>query len=102
MKRGKVLFVVSTSFVIFVFWSFLYPFILFASPREGKSCLRCHSKIKRLLSEEVVHSPVAKGKCSICHNPHTSKYKNLLYFKGKKECLICHKEQRKILVFTFQ
>jgi len=52
---------------------------------EKELCLKCHSKIKKhekivkeIKSSKYPHRPVFKGKCGKCHNPHATKFDNLL------------------------
>ena len=60
--------------------------------KEEDLCLSCHGKQKETtnttsksakdiaaeLKKTFVHAPVAKGECSVCHDPHGSKYQQLL------------------------
>lgn len=74
---------------------------------EKDFCLRCHTKIAATLEgKRSLHGPIKEGKCTPCHEPHGSLYKNLLkdtypdenyipYDKAKKPyafCLGCHEK----------
>jgi len=63
------------------------PYLL--NRREYDLCLNCHSEdnpvrskapknIKRELLKGYIHQPVADGDCSLCHDPHGSKFAKLL------------------------
>jgi hypothetical protein len=39
---------------------------------QGKICLTCHESFQKTLKSRAVHSPIKTGKCSDCHDPHTS------------------------------
>jgi predicted CXXCH cytochrome family protein len=57
---------------------------------RGKLCLECHDGLAELLKKPYVHTPIAKGDCSGCHNPHTSNYELLLSAESGRICLECH------------
>lgn len=57
-------------------------------------CLECHSKATALLDKAVVHRPAREGKCTACHNPHTSKYPGLLADSGSVLCYNCHERKK--------
>lgn len=51
-------------------------------------CYMCHDDKNRLMH---VHSPVAEGDCSVCHDPHSSKYKSLIKDDfSDNACVDCH------------
>ena len=52
------------------FWCLFSGSNVFAEP----TCYDCHSK--DLFIGKVIHTPVAKGDCHDCHNPHVAKYGN--------------------------
>jgi predicted CXXCH cytochrome family protein len=62
-----------------------------APPAPGqdvaKICYACHT---RYTSRSSVHSPVAQGLCSTCHDPHGAK--NAAFLRSKPEilCATCH------------
>ncbi|MBW2493537.1 MAG: hypothetical protein JRE43_02205, partial [Deltaproteobacteria bacterium] len=37
------------------------------------ACVECHDEFVEILKRPFLHTPVAKGDCAGCHNPHTSK-----------------------------
>lgn len=58
---------------------------------ESKVCFRCHNRAievrpdrtissiqKQLASARSIHDPIAKGKCTPCHQPHFSTHRTLL------------------------
>jgi predicted CXXCH cytochrome family protein len=53
----------------------------------GKMCNECH---ERLDVQTVVHDPVKKGRCTLCHDPHQSPYKFQLRASGGDLCIMCH------------
>jgi len=61
----------------------------------SNSCFKCHKPDG--FKGKVVHSPVAKGACDACHNPHVSRYDNLLTEKDGVLCFSCHKAFEKRL-----
>ena len=70
------------------------PFLL---PQPSpKLCLQCHSLNQKLISKHPNYR-IDQADCLLCHNPHSSKRKNLVYsmlhepFK-KNDCNACHPE----------
>ena len=59
-----------------------------------ETCQSCHKAYYNTQWNDWVHGPVALGRCSMCHLPHTSKYKGLLHKPQRDLCLSCHKEAR--------
>ena len=57
---------------------------------KGKVCLTCHEGFKEKLKLPFLHTPVKKGDCSDCHNPHTSSQGKLLSEKVNRICFSCH------------
>ncbi len=75
-------------------------------------CLSCHDKklkrdedgrviknMKRFFDKsKVIHSPIKKGDCVGCHNPHGSNnYRMLKESSTAKLCVSCHKDKRKFI-----
>lgn len=58
----------------------------------GKLCLVCHVAFKEKMQLPFIHTPVRKGDCSVCHNPHTSSHAKLIAADANKICLTCHDE----------
>ena len=50
-------------------------------------CTTCHEAFGK---KKVVHSPVAGGACTTCHNPHSSNEPKLLAQSQKDVCGTCH------------
>lgn len=57
-------------------------------------CLECHSTSGNLFKKAIIHQPVKEGKCTNCHNPHTSKYANLLGYAESDLCYTCHDQKK--------
>ncbi|MFH0866526.1 MAG: cytochrome c3 family protein [Bacteroidota bacterium] len=51
-------------------------------------CYNCHDNLSTKF--KYLHSPVASGACTDCHNPHKSKSKKLLLREGQDMCFHCH------------
>jgi predicted CXXCH cytochrome family protein len=51
-------------------------------------CFQCHDKGG--FENSSVHSPVAAGMCTACHNPHSSENEKLLSAKVPDLCFGCH------------
>ncbi len=51
-------------------------------------CYSCHTNYEE---NDFIHGPVGAGACTLCHNPHESKNKNLLTTSTVNElCTSCH------------
>lgn len=57
---------------------------------SGKVCLNCHVDIQDTIKKPFVHTPLKKGDCAGCHNPHTSSHGKLLAAETKNICAQCH------------
>lgn len=57
-------------------------------PAAAADCRKCHDSAG--FKGEVVHAPVRKDDCSLCHAPHVSKYKGLLRQGQQELCFSCH------------
>jgi DmsE family decaheme c-type cytochrome len=57
---------------------------------EIRICLECHTDFRAILNRPFIHTPVKLGKCSECHNPHTSSHGKLLFADPKRICTKCH------------
>ncbi|HEC98584.1 MAG TPA: hypothetical protein ENI58_10630 [Nitrospirae bacterium] len=63
-----------------------FPKYLFA---EGVDvCWACHDKA--MFTKKVVHPPVAKGECLVCHNPHSTDNQDILRAPVPDLCFKCH------------
>jgi predicted CXXCH cytochrome family protein len=60
----------------------------------AETCQSCHKEYYDTQWNDWVHGPVALGTCSMCHVPHTSKYKGLLKKPSRDVCLSCHNEAK--------
>jgi predicted CXXCH cytochrome family protein len=57
---------------------------------EINLCIECHADFREKLKRPFVHTPVKGGKCSECHNPHTSSHGKLLASESRRICFSCH------------
>lgn len=57
---------------------------------KGKLCLSCHETFSATLKKKHVHTPLAQGECTGCHNPHTADHGKLLADDPTKICFSCH------------
>jgi predicted CXXCH cytochrome family protein len=57
---------------------------------RGKLCVDCHDGIQEVLQKRFVHTPLAEGDCTGCHNPHTSNHDKLLGAEPDNICQECH------------
>ncbi|NTV13062.1 MAG: hypothetical protein HGA96_03875 [Desulfobulbaceae bacterium] len=71
-----------------------------ASGAQDKLCFGCHDR--KNFVKVVVHQPVAKGECELCHNPHVAKFKGLIQKEVDKLCLSCHGDIVRSTKQTFQ
>lgn len=60
------------------------------SGAKGKLCLECHEGFREKLKKSHVHTPLAEGECTGCHNPHTSSHELLMAAEPKDICYQCH------------
>ena len=58
---------------------------------SGKICFTCHAAFEEKMKNPFVHTPVKKGDCTGCHNPHASSHGKLLSTGADKICAKCHK-----------
>ena len=68
--------------------------------REGKiddTCVACHIGKKDMGSRKHRHGALIGG-CTLCHNPHGSKYRYQLWAEGSLElCVACHEDKQNLL-----
>ncbi len=57
---------------------------------KGKLCLTCHTAFNAKMNAKHVHTPLAQGDCSGCHNPHASNHGMLLDADADAICYNCH------------
>ncbi len=58
---------------------------------SGKNCLTCHTAFEDKLKNPFVHTPLKRGECTGCHNPHASSHGKLLSAGVNHICAKCHK-----------
>ena len=63
-----------------------------ATGARGQLCLSCHEGFKKTMSKKFIHTPLAEGDCSGCHNPHASNHGMLLEADANRICLTCHED----------
>lgn len=61
-----------------------------ASGAKGKLCLECHEDFKATMKKKHIHTPLAKGECTGCHNPHAADHGKLLTEDASQVCNGCH------------
>lgn len=57
---------------------------------RGKICLSCHTTFTEKMQKKHIHTPLAKGECSGCHNPHASLHEKLMEAEADEICFRCH------------
>lgn len=57
---------------------------------KGKLCLTCHTAFSAKMDAKYIHTPLAEGDCSSCHNPHASEHGNLMSGDADSVCYRCH------------
>lgn len=60
----------------------------FLSAEGADLCWGCHDKTS--FEKKVIHSPVASGGCTMCHDVHSSDNEKLLLFPVPDLCTNCH------------
>ncbi len=59
-------------------------------------CKNCHDKVdKSWYKKDSQHGPVMTGKCTTCHNPHSSNHEFFLRKPIWNLCTTCHSEKAK-------
>lgn len=57
-------------------------------------CYSCHPKVEKQVNTlPFVHGPLGMGACNLCHDPHASKWPNLLENNVTTLCATCHDMQ---------
>ncbi|MBN1957143.1 MAG: cytochrome C [Desulfuromonadales bacterium] len=57
---------------------------------RGKLCLSCHTAFSSKMNAKHIHTPLAEGQCSGCHNPHASDHGMLMEADADAICYSCH------------
>ena len=57
---------------------------------RGKNCLSCHVSFQEKMQKKFIHSPLANGECTGCHNPHASSHGKLMAAEPDEICYKCH------------
>ena len=57
---------------------------------SGKLCLSCHTAFSAKMKAKHIHTPLAKGECSGCHNPHASNHEMMMDGDVDSICYKCH------------
>ena len=60
-----------------------------------KLCVNCHENRSETFASENklwLHAPLTKDNCLVCHDPHRSRYPDLLKDETEKLCTMCHSE----------
>ena len=86
------------SVLVLVILSIFLPLTLGYAQKEfklkkgatGKICLSCHDGLQEKMKKRFVHTPLADGDCTGCHNPHTSYYDMLMAAPADSICYTCH------------
>lgn len=59
-------------------------------------CKNCHFKVEsKWYKKDSKHGPVMSGRCTKCHNPHSSNHEFFLHKPIWKLCTTCHDEKAK-------
>ncbi len=53
-------------------------------------CFMCHKDKIGEFAQDYIHGPVAGGTCTVCHDPHGSKFAKTLRSPVPVLCLFCH------------
>jgi len=57
-------------------------------------CFKCHKKKrKQIEGYSVIHGPIGMDGCTMCHDPHGSKWRRLLQNDATTLCVNCHEMQ---------
>ncbi len=60
-----------------------------------KVCVSCHENRSAAYASANslwLHAPATKNNCTVCHDPHQSRYPDLLRDNTEKLCTMCHSE----------
>jgi predicted CXXCH cytochrome family protein len=62
-----------------------------------KTCLECHPDVQKEMAQEGTHEPFKKLECASCHNPHATKYEDLVKEETGKLCKGCHQSEKGLM-----
>jgi len=67
----------------------------YTSPKpDQKVCYPCHNyEVRDWKKKKLMHGPTAVGHCTLCHNPHGSKWPALLRMQTTDLCVNCHEDK---------
>ncbi|MFC1843900.1 cytochrome c3 family protein [Thermodesulfobacteriota bacterium] len=69
----------------------------FPQGKIDERCLTCHTGKKNWQSRKYRHQALIGG-CTLCHDPHGSDYKSLLWAESSLEiCLGCHDDKKRLM-----
>src|SRR6056297_2898539 len=57
---------------------------------RGELCLSCHTGFSETMQKKHIHTPLAEGNCTGCHNPHSTDHGKLLAADPTQICATCH------------
>ncbi|MFP7753983.1 cytochrome c3 family protein [Thermodesulfobacteriota bacterium B35] len=63
-----------------------------AARADAGTCFSCHDR--SAFSGPLVHAPVKRGRCGLCHNPHVARFQGLLRLRQDRLCYSCHRQQK--------
>ena len=61
-----------------------------AKGARGDLCLTCHESFKDTMKKPHIHTPLKKGDCTGCHNPHAADHGKLMAAEPNRICSKCH------------
>ncbi len=67
-----------------------FPGEVLAARSAADLCYGCHGQLRKEFAKKTVHDPVRKGRCTACHDPHTSNQDKFLKDRVNNLCLGCH------------
>jgi predicted CXXCH cytochrome family protein len=62
---------------------------------RAKLCVECHDSFQETLKRRYLHTPLSKGDCTGCHDPHTSNNEMMLAADSGVLCYECHDDMGK-------
>ena len=69
----------------------------FPSESIQKICLNCHTTKSAWVKLKFDHGPFSIGGCTLCHDPHSGKYRFQLWAEGSARlCISCHNKMESL------